>query len=89
MKAKDDLIIATITLLVRKNTLMTHINKIVFFLEQSYCHVNPCLNGGSCREADDHFTCACPSGFHGATCSGNLFIVSVTLTLGSYGSILC
>ena len=32
------------------------------------CNPNPCLNGGSCDEADSGFTCTCESGFTGDIC---------------------
>ncbi|XP_029798614.1 coagulation factor XII isoform X2 [Suricata suricatta] len=32
------------------------------------CHTNPCLNGGSCLEAEGHRLCRCPAGYAGRIC---------------------
>ena len=29
---------------------------------------DPCLNGGTCRDGEQSFTCECPTGFTGTTC---------------------
>lgn len=44
----------------------------VDFTEHSYCHINPCMNGGTCREAETKFECTCSNGFSGPTCQGLL-----------------
>jgi len=33
------------------------------------CEPNPCSNGGTCTSNGDAFTCTCPNGFGGETCS--------------------
>ena len=33
------------------------------------CAVNPCLNGGTCADGINSYTCTCPAGYGGATCS--------------------
>lgn len=30
------------------------------------CASNPCINGGTCRDDTDGFTCQCPQGYLGA-----------------------
>ena len=40
------------------------------------CDSNPCMNGGSCYDGDNSYTCDCTSGFSGENCDskyGNLF----------------
>src|SRR5690606_7720839 len=32
------------------------------------CSPNPCLNGGTCKDGVNAFTCQCPSGFTGDRC---------------------
>ncbi|XP_078691980.1 uncharacterized protein LOC144922208 [Branchiostoma floridae x Branchiostoma belcheri] len=33
------------------------------------CSPNPCVNGGTCADGVDDFTCSCPPGFSGRTCA--------------------
>ena len=35
-------------------------------------HPNPCLNGGTCIDGVNDFTCACANGFSGPTCATNI-----------------
>ena len=37
---------------------------------QSFCHPNPCYNGGTCSEAITGFSCECPSDYTGPFCKG-------------------
>ncbi|XP_077613357.1 coagulation factor XII isoform X2 [Crocuta crocuta] len=37
-------------------------------LASQVCHTNPCLNGGSCLEAEGHRLCHCPAGYSGRLC---------------------
>jgi len=46
------------------------IGYIQFVLGRSFCFVNPCRNGGTCREGDERFICDCPKGFSGPACAG-------------------
>ena len=32
------------------------------------CSSDPCNNGGSCIDVDNHFICNCPPGWYGAIC---------------------
>ena len=36
------------------------------------CAPDPCLNGGTCSDGVDGFTCACPAGFEGEVCTTNV-----------------
>ena len=36
------------------------------------CFSNPCLNGGTCTDGVNNYTCSCPSPFFGKQCQGNL-----------------
>ena len=38
------------------------------FLSDNSCVSSPCLNGGTCTNSGQSFTCACISSFVGATC---------------------
>lgn len=43
------------------------------FLSDNSCASSPCLNGGTCTNSGQSFTCTCTSSFLGATCAtGNL-----------------
>ena len=33
------------------------------------CYVDPCMNGGTCFEEVDGFTCECPNEWTGGTCN--------------------
>ncbi|XP_032192774.1 coagulation factor XII isoform X1 [Mustela erminea] len=37
-------------------------------LATQVCRTNPCLNGGSCLEAEGHLLCRCPAGYAGRMC---------------------
>ncbi|XP_004401467.1 PREDICTED: coagulation factor XII [Odobenus rosmarus divergens] len=37
-------------------------------LASQACRTNPCLNGGSCLEAEGHLLCGCPAGYAGRIC---------------------
>ncbi len=41
-------------------------------LDVNECDSNPCENGGVCADGLNSFTCACASGFSGATCSTSM-----------------
>jgi len=32
------------------------------------CASNPCVNGGTCNDHFNSFTCSCPDGYGGETC---------------------
>lgn len=36
------------------------------------CATNPCENGATCRDEEEHFHCDCPAGFEGETCAVNI-----------------
>lgn len=36
------------------------------------CAPNPCMNGGTCADGVDAFTCSCPAGFTGVTCGTDI-----------------
>jgi hypothetical protein len=41
------------------------------------CDPNPCQNSGVCTDGEDSFSCACATGYDGATCSSELVAVFV------------
>ena len=38
----------------------------------NHCMINPCQNGGTCTSDGLLFTCSCPAGYSGTTCSEGL-----------------
>ena len=48
----------------------------MFIQGRSFCFVNPCRNGGTCREGEERFVCDCPKGFSGPACAGQYNITS-------------
>lgn len=44
----------------------------VFLTVASPCLTSPCLNGGTCQEAGNNYTCKCPDGFKGRDCEVEL-----------------
>lgn len=46
-------------------------NNVLFFrvpAKSQACKSNPCVNGGTCINVDDYFTCVCPESFEGDRC---------------------
>jgi hypothetical protein len=43
------------------------------------CLSQPCLNGGSCRTQSSGYTCVCPSGYKGTTCSTSMLGTDTTM----------
>nr|XP_054757440.1 delta-like protein A [Lytechinus pictus] len=43
-------------------------DKIMFYCAKPACYSSPCLNGGSCTEELDGFTCSCQGGYVGERC---------------------
>ena len=39
------------------------------FADIDDCSPDPCLNGGTCRDGVNSFTCTCALGYNGITCS--------------------
>ena len=48
---------------------------------QSFCHPNPCYNGGTCSEAISGFSCACPSDYTGPFCKGKKDMLFINYSL--------
>ena len=48
---------------------------------QSFCHPNPCYNGGTCSEAITGFSCACPSDYTGPFCKGKKDMLFINYSL--------
>ena len=40
-----------------------------FHLDIDDCQSNPCLNGGSCTDGLNNYTCSCPGGSAGRDCT--------------------
>ncbi|WP_146660786.1 DNRLRE domain-containing protein, partial [Enhygromyxa salina] len=39
---------------------------------EDYCDPDPCVNGGTCANGEDDYTCACPAGFDGVNCENEI-----------------
>ena len=52
-------------------------SQFIFFpAEFDECSSSPCLNGGSCTDGINDYTCSCPSPYFGKRCQGNNSIVN-------------
>ena len=38
------------------------------FVDINECAINPCLNGGTCTDGVNNYTCSCAAGFTGKDC---------------------
>lgn len=43
--------------------------KYCLFIEKDECESNPCLNNGTCIDAEAGFWCECKNGWKGKTCN--------------------
>ena len=41
---------------------------VLIIADMNECFSKPCLNGGTCVDGPDSYTCNCPSGFTGSDC---------------------
>ena len=39
-----------------------------FYSDIDECQSNPCLNGGTCRNLENHYMCDCQTGYEGLNC---------------------
>ena len=44
------------------------------------CQFNPCMNGGTCIDGVNLFTCTCAPGYNGDTCETSMKILKVDLS---------
>ena len=73
---------------------------VVYFhdLEFDECSSSPCLNGGTCTDGINNYTCACPAPFYGRQCQGTettysvlafkQFLTRLCMSVGTHGSCL-
>ena len=54
-----------------KNRLFSF-HKFIFYYPEKYCEPDPCLNNGTCVEAETTFHCECEEGYQGKLCQGNV-----------------
>lgn len=50
------------------NSLTFNAISIIFSIDVNECASSPCLNGGTCTEFVNGYTCACASGYAGIHC---------------------
>lgn len=51
--------------------MFAHVHVVYFHdLEFDECSSSPCLNGGTCTDGINNYTCACPPPFFGRQCQG-------------------
>ena len=55
----------------------------IAFLDINECSSSPCMNGATCTDAVNSYTCACVAGYTGTHCEigGNLVIVKPILNI--------
>lgn len=56
---------------------------ICVFLLVLYCTSDPCMNGGSCLEVLNSFTCVCSLGFTGRRCQNGRWYFPCVIAFGS------
>ena len=55
-------------------------------LDSDECLSNPCINGGTCQDAINSYTCTCIAGYTGYSCeTGKLRVKNATLTFIGFG----
>ena len=52
---------------VRSIFMMVNLN-FFLYLDIDECQSNPCLNRGTCRNLENHYTCDCQPGYEGINC---------------------
>lgn len=50
-----------------------NIKRLAFFAETDECTFSPCLNGATCMDAFNSYTCSCVDGFEGINCETSMF----------------
>ena len=60
---------------------------LCLFAETNECDSNPCLNGGTCTDAVNQYSCSCVSGYAGINCETGMFLI-VTLSWKCLGMLL-
>ncbi|XP_072021345.1 uncharacterized protein [Amphiura filiformis] len=66
----------TLALCTIRNGIQSEAAVLVFQLDEIHandCGLSPCLNGGSCTDGLDTYTCACATGFEGTNCETRVF----------------
>ena len=64
---------------------------VMCFSDIDDCDTNPCLNGGTCQDEVNGYTCNCVAGFNGATCNNGKRLyenIRSTSTEAGLGSLL-
>ena len=52
---------------------------IVTVIEFSHCSSQPCLNGGTCTDGPDNYTCTCLEGYIQPNCMRGNYILPLIL----------
>ena len=50
------------------------VNIMLAFPDIDDCKSDPCLNGGTCKDGINSFTCQCAEGFDGSTCANSMYV---------------
>ena len=47
----------------------------IFLVDINECSSNPCMNGATCTDAVNSYTCACVAGYTGLNCETGQFTI--------------
>lgn len=63
-----------VVLYYRKSRIFTNYcsHRSFYYLEFDECSSSPCLNGGTCTDGVNSYTCTCPSPYYGSQCQGTV-----------------
>ena len=57
---------------------------MIAFSDINDCKTDSCLNGGTCKDGINSFTCQCAEGFDGPTCENSMYICQYLSNARSY-----
>ena len=67
-------------------TLIVIATIILQFIDISECGSNPCLNGATCNDLLNKYTCTCAPGYQGTRCEIGRYNIYIQCILGNLAS---